>query len=102
MPEVKNDVKAAALAYDPAVDGVPRMVAKGRGAVARRIVALAEENGIPVKKDDDLADLLDALDVEMDIPPALYQAVAEVLVFIYRMNGLLVPKTGAAPPGPPA
>lgn len=82
---------ASAIAYTPGTDTAPKVVASGRGEIADRIIALAVENGIPIQKDDNLATLLAALDVDMDIPPALYGAVAEVLVFIYRLNGMMVP-----------
>lgn len=82
---------AAAVTYIPGTDRAPKVVASGYGEIADKIVALAVENGIPIQKDDNLATLLAALDVDMDIPPALYRAVAEVLVFIYRLNGMMVP-----------
>jgi flagellar biosynthesis protein len=86
---------ASAVAYTPGTDIAPKVVASGRGEIADRIVALAVENGIPIQKDENLAALLAALDVDMDIPPALYRAVAEVLVFIYRLNGMMVPTDGS-------
>ncbi|MFH1981271.1 MAG: EscU/YscU/HrcU family type III secretion system export apparatus switch protein [Pseudomonadota bacterium] len=94
MSERKKISKAAALAYTPGMDIPPRIVASGSGEIAERIIALAVENGIPIREDDNLANLLEALDVDMDIPPALYRAVAEVLVFVYRLNGLMVPTEG--------
>ena len=81
--------KAAALRYDRAKDGAPRVVAKGRGHVAENIIAVAREHGVPLHEDPNLAATLNALDLETEIPPELYRAVAEVLVFIYRLNGKL-------------
>lgn len=78
--------KAVALRYDMARDRAPRVVAKGRGAVAERIMALAREANVPLRNDPDLALLLEALDLEAEIPPQLYRAVAEVLAFVYRLN----------------
>jgi flagellar biosynthesis protein len=75
-----------ALRYDMARDRAPRVVAKGRGAVAERIMALAREANVPLRNDPDLALLLEALDLEAEIPPQLYRAVAEVLAFVYRLN----------------
>jgi flagellar biosynthesis protein len=62
------------------------VVARGRGELAARIVALAREHGVPVRQDSDLAEALSALDVGREVPPALWQAVAEVLAFIYTAN----------------
>ncbi|MBT8342295.1 MAG: flagellar biosynthesis protein FlhB [Desulfatitalea sp.] len=78
--------KVAALRYDPTRDQTPKVVAKGRGKVAERILALARENNIPMVTDHNLVHLLESLDINTDIPAELYQAVAEVLVFVYRMN----------------
>lgn len=79
--------KAAALRYDPKRDSAPNVVARGSGYVAERIEALAREHHIPLHEDPNLVDVLEALDVDAEIPPALYRAVAEVLAFVYRLNG---------------
>lgn len=79
--------RAVALRYAHGKDPAPRVVAKGRGEVAERIMALAREHGVPLHADPGLAALLEALDIEREIPPELYRAVAEVLVFVYRLNG---------------
>jgi flagellar biosynthesis protein len=81
--------KAAALRYDRAKDSAPRVVAKGRGHVADAIIAVAREQGVPLHEDPNLVETLSALDLESEIPPELYRAVAEVLAFIYRLNGKL-------------
>ncbi len=78
--------KAVALRYDRKKDAAPTVVAKGRGLIAERIESLAQENGIPVKEDKQLADYLMALDFYEQIPPELYGIVAEILAFIYRMD----------------
>jgi flagellar biosynthesis protein len=62
------------------------VVAKGRGAVAESIIARAREHGVPLHEDANLAATLSALDLETEIPPELYRAVAEVLAFLYRLN----------------
>ncbi len=82
----KKPSKAAALRYEHGKDPAPRVVAKGRGKVAEKIVALAEAHGVPLVEDRNLVQVLDALDVDTQIPAELYQAVAEVLVFVYRLN----------------
>jgi len=76
---------AVALEYDG--EGAPRVTAKGRGAVAEEIIAVAEANGIPLQEDTALMELLSQLDLDAEIPEALYRAVAEVLAFAYIVTG---------------
>ena len=78
--------RAVALRYLREEDEAPRVVAKGRGEVAARILELARRHGVPVRRDDDLAEVLLKLDVGASIPPELYQAVAEVLSYLYKVN----------------
>ncbi len=82
----KTTKKAAALRYTQGRDQAPRVVAKGRGKIAEKIVALARQHDVPLVEDRNLMQMLEALDVDTEIPAELYQAVAEVLVFIYRLN----------------
>jgi flagellar biosynthesis protein len=77
---------AVALKYDAATDSVPKVSAKGRGLVAEKIIALAREQGIPMREDPDLVQLLTQIDLDREIPPTLYKVVAEVLAFVYRLN----------------
>ena len=81
--------KAAALKYDQVESSAPRVVAKGKGFIADRIVEAARQNDVPLVQDNNLAGVLEALELESEIPAELYQAVAEVLVFVYRLNGRL-------------
>lgn len=85
----KQIKKAAALKYDQASNMAPRVVAKGKGHLAEQIVRVARENDVPLLEDRNLANVLEALELETEIPAELYRAVAEVLVFIYRLNGKL-------------
>ncbi|MHB9028742.1 MAG: EscU/YscU/HrcU family type III secretion system export apparatus switch protein [Candidatus Latescibacterota bacterium] len=78
---------AAALKYRMGKDPAPRLVAKGAGKIAERIIAAAKEAGVPLREDPDLLALLMTLEIGETIPPELYAAVAEVLAFVYRMNG---------------
>lgn len=78
--------KAAALRYTHGKDTAPKLVAKGRGEVAKKILEIAKANNIPVHEDRELIEFLSALDLYQEIPPQLYKAVAEVLAFIYMMN----------------
>lgn len=79
--------KAVALKYDQKKDNAPRVVAKGRGEIAEKIIDVAREHNVPLYEDQNLIQILEALDLETEIPPELYRAVAEVLAFIYRLNG---------------
>lgn len=78
--------KAAALRYDYGEDNAPRVVAKGRGKIAEKIVELAKAHEVPLVEDHNLVQMLEAFDVDTRIPPELYQAMAEVLVFVYGLN----------------
>jgi flagellar biosynthesis protein len=77
---------AAALAYDPVGTGAPEVVAIGRGLDARDIVALAREHGIPLREDPELVAALARLEIGSAIPRELYEIVAEVLAFVYRVD----------------
>ena len=82
----RKSSKAVALRYDKQEDRAPRVVAKGKGYLADKIIDVAREHDIPLYKDKNLVQVLEALDLETEIPPELYRAVAEVLAFIYRLN----------------
>lgn len=84
MPEREPPKEAAALHYEG--EGAPRVVASGRGEVARRIVELAEQAGVPVRRDPALAEALSRLELDLEIPPELYVAVAEALAWAYRLD----------------
>ncbi len=81
--------KAVAIKYNKDKDDAPKLVAKGRDYIAERIIEIAKENNVPIYPDRNLVQVLDALDLDFEIPPELYRAVAEVLVFIYELNGEL-------------
>jgi flagellar biosynthesis protein len=78
--------KAVALHYNANEEGAPRVIAKGQRLVADRIIALAKEHGIHIHEDPDLVAVLSKLDLNAPIPEELYQAVAQVLAFVYRLN----------------
>lgn len=73
---------AVALEYDGGA--VPRVTAKGRGAVAEAIVAKAEEAGVPLEENAALAEALARVDLDAEIPEALYRAVAAVIAYVLR------------------
>jgi flagellar biosynthesis protein len=87
---MKKMPKAVALKYEKEKDAAPRVVAKGRGSVAEKIIETAKAHRVPLHEDKNLVQVLEALDLETEIPPELYRAVAEVLAFIYRLNGKAV------------
>jgi flagellar biosynthesis protein len=78
--------RAAALRYRPEKDSAPRLTAKGSGAVAEKIIALAREHGIPVQEDPALIQVLAGLDLNQEIPPSIYLVVAEILAFVYALS----------------
>ena len=78
--------KAVALTYDKDQDAAPKVVAKGRGRAAEKIIETAKAHHVPLVEDENLVQVLEALDLETQIPPELYRAVAEVLAFVYRLN----------------
>ena len=78
--------RAVALKYRAKEDNAPRVVAKGQGNLARKIKEIARSSGIPVLQDNDLVELLAQIDIDREIPPELYAAVAEILSWIYRAN----------------
>lgn len=78
--------RAAALRYERATDHAPRLVAKGEGKIAEKIIELAKEHGIPITQDPDLLQILSKLDLGAAISPEMYEIVAELLIFIYRLK----------------
>ena len=77
---------AVALAYS-AEDSAPRVVAKGYGELAERIISEAQRQGIYVHDAPELVALLMQLDLDADIPASLYQVVAELLVWVFELSG---------------
>lgn len=81
--------KAVALQYRHQVDRAPKVVAKGQGIIAERIMEIAAEHNIPLKRDPALIEVLSKMELEHEIPPELYRAVAEILAYVYKMTGKL-------------
>jgi len=82
---------AIALRYDAAKMNAPFVVAKGERLIAKRIRQIAEEHKVPIVENPPLAQTLNRLtELGDEIPGALYQAVAEVLAFVYRLKGVKV------------
>ena len=80
------DRKAVALKYDQLKDRAPKVIAKGRGHVAEHILAAAQKHTIPVYQNKALVNMLMALEIDREIPPELYKAIAEVMAYVYRMD----------------
>jgi len=76
---------AVALAYNPE-EAAPKIIATGKGYLADKILQRAEQNQIPVHKDEQLAATLSKLDVGDYIPPELYEVVSEILLFVDDMD----------------
>ena len=96
---------AVALRYGEGA-GAPQVVAKGQGYVAEQIIARAKEAGVYVHESKELVNLLMQVDLDAQIPPQLYLAVAELLAWIYRMEQGQIPAATVAdtvpkPPGSP-
>ena len=81
----KTKQRAVALKYDG--NYAPRVTAKGEGKIAEKIIETALASGIPLQKNDELTALLSKVRLNDEIPKALYQAVAQILVFLYHVNG---------------
>jgi flagellar biosynthesis protein len=85
--QLKTQLQAVALHYDRDPKSAPKVVAMGRGDLAQQIIAAAEAAGVDIVQDPDLLEVLGRVPVGEDIPAELFQAVAEILAFIYRING---------------
>lgn len=77
--------RAVAMAYS-GEDGAPRVVAKGTGVTAEAMLSLAQEHGVYVHQSPELLNLLMQVDLDSEIPPELYQAVAELLAWLYSLD----------------
>lgn len=85
-PNLPARQKAVALEYELGKDVAPRVVAKGEGRVAEQILALAFANGVKVRQDADLVEILSVLELDTIIPVEAYAAVGEILSYVYRAN----------------
>jgi flagellar biosynthesis protein len=85
MKRHPDDHKAAALSYKKG-DYAPQVIAKGQGVKAEAIIAIARESGVYIHESPELVEMLMQVDIDRDIPPELYHAVAEILVWIYWLE----------------
>jgi len=87
MEHKQNDrQEAVALRYEPKRDRAPKLVAKGQGYLAEKILEFARQHHIHVREDKNLLQILSRLDLNQEIPAEVYKAVAEILAFIYRLS----------------
>ena len=84
--EIKPRALAVALQYEKGTREAPRVVAKGRGLVADRIVELAREQGIVIEANPVLAEALSGVELDDTIPLELYEAVAIVIGYVLRVG----------------
>jgi len=85
-PSSRHRDKAVALRYREKEDTAPTVVAKGEGFIAQTMRETAIKHGIPLRRDDDLIELLAQVEIDRQIPPELNAAVAELLSWVYRAN----------------
>lgn len=88
MTSKKKIQKAVALKYNEAKNNAPVITAKGLGSIAEKIIQIAKQNNIHIHKDADMIEVLSKLDIGQEIPEYLYKSIAEILAFVYKLNGL--------------
>ena len=84
--DAERIAKAVALQYREKEDDAPRVVASGRGAIAEQILAIAFAQGIKVREDADLVEILEKVKVDTPIPLQAFAVVAEILAYVYKAN----------------
>ena len=82
----KESKKAVALQYDIEKDNAPRIIASGNGDIAKKIIETAKKHKIPIKKDQDVVEVLARFSIGDEVPPELYEVIAEILSFIYSLQ----------------
>ncbi|MDR3631041.1 MAG: EscU/YscU/HrcU family type III secretion system export apparatus switch protein [Desulfocapsaceae bacterium] len=86
MNKEKTLEKAVAILYDDSKNTAPQVIASGKGVIARNIIETARKAGIHIQEDPNLIELLSKVPIGDEIPVELYQTVAEMLAFVYRIN----------------
>lgn len=84
-PKTLADNFAVSLEYEGS--GAPKVTAKGKGYIAQEIIETAKAHNIPIQQDPELINLLSQVELDQEIPEALYEAVAQVLIFAYQISG---------------
>jgi len=86
MKESRQKRRAVAVKYEPRLDNAPKVIAKGKGNVASRIIEIARDYNLHIHEEPELVEMLSQLDLHEEIPPELYVVVAELLAFVYGLN----------------
>lgn len=81
--------KAVAIEYDREYDDAPRVTASGKGAIAEQILQIAFAQGIKVREDADLVEVLSKIEIDSPIPLEAFATVAEILAYVYNANACL-------------
>ena len=89
--KIPNRKTAVALTESDILGHAPSVTAAGRGKIAEQILQLAAENGINVREDSALAEMLAKIELDSPIPSEAFLAVAEILSYVYRANGKTYP-----------
>ncbi len=85
--DANKRLAAVALKQSAKGDGIPELVAAGYGKIAEEILRMAFDNGVRVREDKDLAQMLAAIELDSDIPSEALVAIAEILAYVYKANG---------------
>jgi flagellar biosynthesis protein len=86
MTGSKSIKQAIALRYDSEKETAPKVIAKGKGLVAEEIIKAANKQEIHIQEDPALIELLSKLEIHQQIPEELYEAVAEIFAFLYKLD----------------
>jgi flagellar biosynthesis protein len=78
--------KATSLEYNQEKDNAPRVTSYGIGNNAKKIIQIAKENDILIKKDEDLLNMLSVIELNQEIPTELYKAVGEIFGYVYNLT----------------
>lgn len=84
---------AVALGYDHTKQAAPKVLAKGQRPIAQKIVQIAIDEGIEIRRDADLVQILKAVDIDEEIPVEAFAAVAEIISYVYQVNNKQLPET---------
>ena len=81
-----TNIKAVALKYKAYEENAPKVIAKGKGEIAKKIIEKAKKFDVPLFQNEELADMLLNVEVGEEIPPKMYDAVIEVFVWLYKLE----------------